>query len=213
MKLVRTDDAKLPANYESAKLAILNCYQIDECKDWADKAEAIASYAKQAGDREMEITAMRIRGRATERCGLLLKEIAPANGKRTDLEPGRDIPTRFTRKDAAEAAGMSKDQAVQAIRVSNFAESNPDEFERQIESPNPPTITKLAEQGIRRIGCTLKEFKAATHGGGAIRRFASEIEKYDPQEIVNGYSDIEREELRGYIHRIDQYMDKLIAKL
>src|SRR5262245_38639552 len=42
--------AQLPAAYEAAKDALAKCDQVDECKDWADKAAAIASYARQAHD-------------------------------------------------------------------------------------------------------------------------------------------------------------------
>jgi hypothetical protein len=38
--------ARLPATYEQAKLALASCERIDECWEWANKAEALASYAK-----------------------------------------------------------------------------------------------------------------------------------------------------------------------
>jgi len=34
--------AKLPASYEAAKIALAECSRIDECKNWANKAEALA---------------------------------------------------------------------------------------------------------------------------------------------------------------------------
>ena len=43
-------NAQLPEKYEAAKTALAECARIDECKDWADKAHAMASYAKQADD-------------------------------------------------------------------------------------------------------------------------------------------------------------------
>ena len=43
-------EARLPVSYEAARTALANCAQVDECKDWADKALALASYAKQAND-------------------------------------------------------------------------------------------------------------------------------------------------------------------
>ena len=91
--------------------------------------------------------AMRIRSRAVRRCGELLKEIEKGHGKNQNIS--RDAPTNVTtRKDAATQAGLSKDQAVQSIRVANVPEQ---EIEEQLESDAPPTITKLAEQGTRKL--------------------------------------------------------------
>ncbi len=48
VSLVNT--ARLPRSYEEAKKAIAECARLDECAEWADKAAAIASYARQADD-------------------------------------------------------------------------------------------------------------------------------------------------------------------
>lgn len=50
----------------------------------------------------------------------------------------------ISQREAAEAAGVSEGQQVTAIRVANVPA---EEFERQVESNTPPTITQLAEQG------------------------------------------------------------------
>jgi hypothetical protein len=47
----------------------------------------------------------------------------------------------LTRKQAAIDAGISKDQAVTAVRVANIPEY---EFDKLVESENPPTVTALA---------------------------------------------------------------------
>ncbi|WP_157814419.1 hypothetical protein [Rhizobium sullae] len=47
----------------------------------------------------------------------------------------------ISQRQAAEDAGLSKDQQVQAVRVANVPA---EEFERQVESDAPPTIAKLA---------------------------------------------------------------------
>ena len=76
--------AKLPHTYEQAKTALATCERIDECADWANKAEALASYAKQAQDDELRKTADRIQDRAIRRCGELLAAIkAGAPGPRS----------------------------------------------------------------------------------------------------------------------------------
>src|SRR4051794_38678196 len=74
--------ARLPENYEAAKRAIAECERLDECNDWADKAAAIASYARQADDTELEDYAMRIRLRAQRRLGELLRAYDARGGDR-----------------------------------------------------------------------------------------------------------------------------------
>jgi len=142
---IETAAAKLPANYQAAKSALANCASLDECMSWGDKMEALASYAKQAKDDELMRYATRVRDRAIRRAGELLKQIEPGKtGPKPELSIGSD--TQFTRRDAAEAAGMSKRQQVTAIRVANVPA---EDFEKQVDSANPPTVTALAEQEAR----------------------------------------------------------------
>lgn len=78
-------NATLPVVYQKAKEALATCDRIDECKDWADKTAALASYAKQSEDEALFKMAMRIRGRALRRCGELLREFQN-QGARTDKQ-------------------------------------------------------------------------------------------------------------------------------
>lgn len=96
----------------------------------------------------MEKTAQRIRARAVRRCGELLKEIEKGQGKRTD-KPNTGTDTKLTRTEAATQAGLSKRQKDTALQVANVPEEN---FEEQLESETPPTITSLAEQGTAKGG-------------------------------------------------------------
>ncbi len=57
---ISVTNARLPAAYEAAKVALANCASIDECQQWANKAEALASYAKQADDDTLRKQADRI---------------------------------------------------------------------------------------------------------------------------------------------------------
>ena len=107
------------------------------------KAAALASYAKQAKDDELMRYATRVRDRAIRRAGELLKQIEPGHGRNQNITDGGG-PNVLTRKDAGEAAGMSDRQIKTAIRVANVPA---EDFEKQVESANPPTVTALAEQG------------------------------------------------------------------
>jgi hypothetical protein len=119
------------------------CVKIDECKTWADKAEALASYAKQANDRELHLMADRIQARAIRREGELLEEIEGARGN-NQYSGGGGAPTKLGRFAAAKEAGLSKDQTVTALRVARVPR---DEFEDAVESADPPTVTELARRG------------------------------------------------------------------
>jgi replicative DNA helicase len=97
--------------------------------------------ARQIRDAELMKMATRIRDRAIRRAGELLKQIEPQSGKRTDIEPSGGAPTRL---EAAKDAGMSRDQMHTALRVANVSTA---EFERQVESANPPTVTAVTQSG------------------------------------------------------------------
>lgn len=131
--------APLPQTYGQAKQALAECDQVDECKDWADKAQALASYARQADDDSLLKLATRIQARAVRRAGELLQEF---DGRGEHRRSG-GAPTSSQRQAAAEA-GMSKDQQVTAVRVANVPEKA---FDAAVEGDDPPTVTALAEMG------------------------------------------------------------------
>ncbi|MGR9135656.1 hypothetical protein [Rhizobium leguminosarum] len=77
--------------------------------------------------RPLKITRSGFGREPIKRSGELLKEF-DGQGQRTDLQPSGGAPTKLTRREAAEAAGMSKDQQTTAIRVANVPA---EDFERQ----------------------------------------------------------------------------------
>lgn len=151
-------EARLPAAYEAAKSALARCDRIDECQDWAQRAEALASYARQAQDEELRHMCDRIQARAVRRCGELLNEIRPAANQHfvaagAGARPGGAVG----RAQAARDAGLSAHQAKQALRVARVPAV---EFRLAVENDKPATVTALAELGIVRVKPTL------TNAGG-----------------------------------------------
>ena len=204
-------DAKLPASYERAKTALSECSRIDECQEWADKARALASYAKQSKDDSLRKMAERIQSRAISRCGELLKQIEPGTGKYQSKREG-DRP--LDRKQAGDAAGMSDHQRKQALRVANIPR---EQFESLVESDNPPTVTKLAEMGKRQAvdlkGRDPKEFNKALHFVAAFERHLKECKKYDVLSTVDILDDSERSRLRKAIDKIDAIHDQIMTRI
>jgi hypothetical protein len=139
--------AKLPDTYVDARKALAKCERVDECKSWADKAAALASYAKQADDKQMLALARRIQGRAIERGGELLMAVKAARGgDRGNAATGGRSPIA-SRKALANGAGLSADQAKTMLRVVNVP---PAIRNAMIESTSPPTVKALADLGKKK---------------------------------------------------------------
>lgn len=207
--------ASLPRTYQEAQVALSECSQIDECKDWADKASALASYARQADDHELERMAQRIRARAIRRAGELLKQIEPNPGGRPKTSDASD--RGFYRGDAARDAGLSERQAKQATRVANIPER---EFEAQVDSPKPPTLSQFAAQGTKPRenivdlqGRDPDEFNLAMHYVGGFERTAKDLEKEPHEKAIPILNEKERQRLRAAIQRIDAITDKTITRI
>jgi hypothetical protein len=66
--------------YDTMCQAIAAAHRVDEAKDIRDKAEALATYARQANNAEAERQLREIRVRAERRCGELLAEREMARG-------------------------------------------------------------------------------------------------------------------------------------
>ena len=136
--------------YEAAALALSQCSKIDECKDWSDRAKAMASYAKQADNEEMENLAKKIRLRAYQRVGQLLREIEKAQNQHD--AKARTGPTR---KQAAKDAGLSDKKAKTAIRLSRIPK---DEFDELVDSGDPPLLKKWQRRGRRNANPYMKNW-------------------------------------------------------
>ena len=216
MNLPNVSNAMLPKSYEAAKAALAECTRIDECKDWADKAAALASYARQANDDEMQKYAERIRARATRREGELWKQLDGRGGDRSKRDAS-DHFAKETQKDMRDHIGVSERHVRQAVRVANIPE---DDFNAQVESTKPPTLSQLAQQGIKPRkniidlkGRDPKEYNRALHYVADFEEAASELEKQAHDLILPTLNEKERERMRAAINRIDAITDKVATRI
>ena len=214
--MLSVSNARLPEVYVAAQTALANCQQLDECKEWADKASALASYAKQSEDESLMKMAQRIRARAITRASDLYMQIEAAHGSNQNINRGGSTNV-LTRTDAARAAGFSKDQQNNLARIGNIPA---DEREAMIESDNPPTISQLAAQGIKPRknlvdlkGRDPKEFNMALHYVGSFEMVVRDLEKQPHDAALPILNEQERERLRAAISRIDAITDKTITRI
>jgi hypothetical protein len=103
--------------YDAARKAIAAAHRVDEVKAIRDRAEAVRTYAKLAGDFELQNQAAEIRLRAERRAGQLLIEMEKNPGTRGAGRPRKD-GTRITRSKTSTAKtpklqdiGVTKDQS------------------------------------------------------------------------------------------------------
>jgi hypothetical protein len=214
VSLPAKEDAPLPERYEAARAAIAECERIDECKNWSDKAAALASYARQAKDDSLRVMAVRIQARAERRCGELLKLIPRADEATRYGKDGTVPPV--TRTQAANEAGLSERQRKTALRLASIPEPV---FERQIESSSPPTITNLAQQGMQPRETGSISPWAAIHDSEireaceTLERFSKFCARTDPSGIGRSVNAAEAAILAKYISATDQWLDRLAASL
>lgn len=201
---------RMPAVYVTARKALAECQKIDECKDWGDKAKALAAYAKQSDDKTLMNMAMRIRARAVRRSGELLEQwkTGPKGGAPKKNNGGGTSPV-ISQRQAAEGAGLSKDQEKQAKRVANVPEQD---FEAAVESDAPPTVAELAEKGKEEKPAERPEgFGEATRFGGQMRKLAEFCDKHDPKYVLGGFLPHEIEETRHHAKVVRDWLDLFLT--
>jgi hypothetical protein len=115
--LAQTFHVTALTRYDAARKAIASAYRVDEAKKIRDKAEAVRTYAKLAGDVQMQNMACEIRLRAERRAGQLLLDMEKNPGTRGAGRPRKD-GTRFERSNTPttkapklEDIGITKDQS------------------------------------------------------------------------------------------------------
>jgi hypothetical protein len=229
---IRVSDARLPSTYEQAKTALAQCSRIDECQEWANKAEALASYARQADDDSLRKMADRIQARAIRRCGELLKQF---DGRGRPEENKEGTRPNYSQAHAARDAGLSAHQQKTAVRVANVPA---EQFEKAVDSDAPPTVTALAEMGKQSRPAPAAPsspaseplpppaatapappvtapagFKQATHLIGVVREFAAFCEVNDPVVVAGGLMNSEVRDVRSFVGIIDGWLDRFVVDL
>jgi len=206
VQLPNVADARLPATYERACSALATCDRIDECKDWADKAAALASYAKQADDRTLYRLAVRIQSRAIRRAGELLEDF-DGRGRPAKIPTASAV---ISQQDAAAAAGLSERQQLTAVRVANVPAAD---FEAAIESDTPPTITELAARGTNSRPGAPAKFREATHVIGVLEELARFCAEHDASIVASAVMPHEKASIHDHIEAVEDWLHVFLFSL
>lgn len=212
------ENYRYPAVYERAKQALAECARVDECKDWANKAEALASYFQQSKNEQMMKDCRRIQARAIERCGELLREIEASKGGRPQKTQDGAVLSFPTRESVAADAGLSERQRKTALRVVSVPKETRDAL---IESDDPPTVTRLAEMGKQKKpeplidleGIPPANFARATELKGSLKRLAQFCEQQDPVAIAKAFKPSELPEIKRALSSIEAWLDRFAVTI
>lgn len=229
--------ANFPAMYEAAKRAVELCDSTDEVKGWADKHAALAAYARMRDDRDLHNYALRIQLRAERRYGQLHRQLYPNRSKENlvqnrapnpDHRQVGDHPSgnpeekpRSARQDgthpsvngvqAAALAGVSQHQLKTSLRIAAVPE---EEFNRQVESANPPTKSQLAEQGrMQRVLTPDPAAECFRVACSALDQFAKFCDTHDPTETAQTFGADDVEMARRCVATLDRWLDRFVTNL
>lgn len=205
--------AIVPVVYAEAIRALAACRAIDEAKHYADKADALAAWAKIYRDKEVDSESRRLKAYAYRRMGLLAEELQPTkyNGKGAMPGPLKKLIE----------AGLSEGQASKARRISAVPAPI---FEKLVSDANPPGINKLSAHGAglslhARSNCSSPAwriaFSAAGHTGASLNAYKFKVfcRKESALKIARGLRPDERRAAVALVSEIREWLDEFEASL
>jgi hypothetical protein len=146
--------------YEQARTALAECARIDEASEIRDKAAALAAYARQRDDRDLEVWVREIHLRACVRIGELSRDIEGVERRRG--EHGRLLPTdgnQVTKAQALAEAGLSTTAAARyeelagvSATVAAMAGDRAGQADRRVADNNTEANHKRVLEIIRTAG-------------------------------------------------------------
>jgi len=212
--LIKRDipNARLPINYEAAKVAIAECAKIDECKEWVDKAVAIASYARQAQDETMMTAAKRIQLRAEARLGELILELP--QGKPGKIGSGRFVV-------ANKISGISYNRFYDATSMARVERRK---REKLIEKDPPISRRNLVDLGVdhfpdnkillrRSAEETYRKKQLHEHDLNTLENFIRWTKTKSVKQIINELTPEKLEWIRKNFVKFQEWIDEFEQRL
>jgi hypothetical protein len=221
-----------PVSYEEARQAIAKCESPFECRTMADKAAAMAVYARMRDDADLLNRAVRLQAWAARRWGELDKALHPDRRQENLRQSVRNVvdhnsveqlkKTDFidqpqSGKRPAPPDGTTEYQRVVSRRLAAIPEA---EFSRQVESDTPPTVAQLADQGKARrtpppktdppLPRTAAQMPAAC---AALIDFVKCCERQEPVSLARTLDIDDARALRQWVAKADHWLALFVMSL
>lgn len=194
--LNRSKQLEMPVLYAQACKALEACATMDEGKYYADKADALAAWAKIYGSDEDSRAAARLKLKAYARMGALAEELRPSRVSRKDGS-GMEYGARSLLMEH----GLSEGQSNAARKLSSLPAS---EFEEILKNPVAPTTAH------RRLSRPSRSENWNTFGNlpGSPTNFLSYCRRNDAGELAKGMNDDESIRARAIVREAIDWLDE-----
>jgi hypothetical protein len=186
---------------------------VDECKEWSDRATAIASYARQRKDRSLMEMAKRIKLRASVRIGELLNKIPV---QRHVIRKGHREIRNASRRTAGRMAGLSLHTIQQLCRMADVPREVREFLIEQSPPINPRELAGIATKRVAPIkgfkaGIAYREVTNAV--GGSLGAFCGWIQKHPAAELARQLSADEATVIRHRLVEATEWLDEFESNL
>ena len=200
----------LPIEYGAACRAIAACRSIDESKQWGDRVDALAAWAKIYKNNEVAAEAKRLKLHAYRRMSELAEELQPCRTK----PGGGYLPGPYS---LLKSHGFSHLQVQHIRRIGAIPQGR---FDDMVNSARPPGIVVASTAGIghAKHGHTptvspswrLLSSGIQSSGGPNLRRFLSLFcRRHSAKELARGIEPEEVRAVRAMIRETQEWLDEL----
>jgi len=206
----RMRNASVPVVYEEACKALAACSTIDEGKYWADKAEALAAWAKIYKSDKAAVEAKRLKLHAYRRMGQIAEElrptVSPSGTKGKQGASGRTNGALSLVKEH----GFNQTKAGKIMAISRIPD---DAFKKAVSSANPPGINLAAGMGTgqgtfkNRSSDAYKLFTSSYDSGKGASHFRSFCRNNDPKTLARNMTVSDARKAREIVIEIQEWLD------
>lgn len=194
----RSEQLEMPVLYREAVAALERCSTMDEGKYYADKADALAAWAKIYGSDEDSKAAARLKLRAYARMGVLAFELRPGNRSQEKFGIGSKKGANALLRDH----GLNSAQASSALALARLPKTKLDVAAEKAISPHA-AYRAFAVQNSR---CS-DAWKKFAHGGSSAGAFLSFCRNTEARHLAQALDIDEIKKARETIVEVWEWLD------
>lgn len=194
----RARQLEMPVLYREAVAALERCSTMDEGKYYADKADALAAWAKIYGSDEDSKAAARLKLRAYARMGVLALELRPGNRFYEKFGVG----TKKGANALLREHGLNSAQSSAALALAKMPNVKLEKASEKAMSPH----AAYRALGVQQSRCS-DSWKKFAHGGSSTGAFLSFCRNTHAKDLALGLEIDEIKKARKIVVEVWEWLD------